>query len=726
MKKRGTWEDRTAEASNKGRQVKFAPKPKTTRYVKNVGQSGYDSNEERTDTETEERIVPRNTSTHSINSIMTSIQKINPIMINSSQADQDCLGLIDSGADTCMIGPEFYIEVQHDNRRVSIEGFGGPSHTIRNMRIGNGITAVDLEDQTVLLRISEAVVSPYKTIISTNQVRACSHQVDDTPLRYGGKQSIFPKDENFHIPLKYIGALMYMTIRKPTRKELNELPVIDLTNAAIWNPRTNETDEEQYLAEDYMNDTHAIHCRAFTKPGTPDMEHLKRCLGWKPTDVIKKTLENTTQYAENVVRLPMRMHFKSRYPALNVKRLRETFATDTFFSSEKALGGITCAQLYVGKESTFTEIYGMKTKNQMPETLQDFIRQWGAPSGLMSDSAKVETSKQIKEILRMYAIKDMQSEPNHQHQNYAERRIQEVKSTSTIILDQVKAPNCLWYHCLKYVVVLLNHLSSPNLGHKTPIEKAFGVTPDISALIQFYFYQPVLYLDTNKPSYPKSKELFGYWIGIAENIGDALTYQILTPEFQVIARSTLCPAYHPEHQNLCQAGGEIAGPPAAGTQDAHDFVHLPNLPTIDPLQKAHHPVVIDPKNIIGFEFVKTHNGFPHKAKVIEELEEPGKFLVALGDGEREEIMEYNEIMNFVEDQLSNDEEDQIWTFEAILNHRKNKKGKYELLIQWTTGEETWEPLNSIADQDPVSVAMYGNEAQLLNTPGWKRFQKYLN
>ena len=52
-------------------------------------------------------------------------------------------------------------------------------------------------------------------------------------------------------------------------------------------------------------------------------------------------------------------------------------------------------------------------------------------------------------------------------------------------------------------------------------------------------------------------------------------------------------------------------------------------------------------------------------------------------------MEYNEIMDFVENQLSNDEEDKAWAFEAILDHRKDKKGKYELLIKWTTGQKTW-------------------------------------
>ena len=119
----------------------------------------------------------------------------------------------------------------------------------------------------------------------------------------------------------------------------------------------------QYLVWEHREGTNVIHCKAITKPGTPEIEHLRRCLGWKPVDVIKKTLKNTTQYVENMVRLPMRMHFKSRYPVLNVKRLRETFATNTFLSRGKALGGYTCVQLYMGKESTFTSTYSMKTKN---------------------------------------------------------------------------------------------------------------------------------------------------------------------------------------------------------------------------------------------------------------------------------------------------------------------------------------------------------------------------
>ena len=74
--------------------------------------------------------------------------------------------------------------------------------------------------------------------------------------------------------------------------------------------------------------------------------------------------------------------------------------------------------------------------------------------------------------------------------------------------------------------------------------------------------------------------------------------------------------------------------------------------------------------MIGFLFTKDHNGFPHKAHVIEQLEDKTKYLVSLGDSGREEIMTYNDIMNLGEDQLSHCDEEQAWTFEAILNHRK--------------------------------------------------------
>ena len=114
-----------------------------------------------------------------------------------------------------------------------------------------------------------------------------------------------------------------------------------------------------------------------------------------------------------------------------------------------------------------------------------------------------------KKILWMYAIKDMQNEPHHQHQNYTRQHVQEIKSISLTIMDSVIARKCLWYLFMKYVTYLLNHVTNPKLDNNTPIEKVSDVTLNMSAINQSYFYQPVMYLKTNMSSFPSSKELIG-------------------------------------------------------------------------------------------------------------------------------------------------------------------------------------------------------------------------
>ena len=213
----------------------------------------------------------------------------------------------------------------------------------------------------------------------------------------------------------------------------------------------------------------------------------------------------------------------SRFPALNVKRLLEVYATDTFFSSENALGGYTCAQIYVGKKSYLTEVFGMQKESSMAETLNDFIRKWGAPSRLLSDNAKTEIGKAVKEVLRKYNIKDLQTEPHHPNQNPAERRIQEVKKTSNNIMHRTGAPGHLWYLCIQYVAYLLNRIAHRRLDFRTPIEVAVRETPDISSLLQFHFFQPLFYYEKIDNYFPDSTERLGWWVGMAEGVGDALT-----------------------------------------------------------------------------------------------------------------------------------------------------------------------------------------------------------
>ena len=103
----------------------------------------------------------------------------------------------------------------------------------------------------------------------------------------------------------------------------------------------------------------------------------------------------------------------------------------------------------------------------------------------------METSDTWKSILRKYNISSSTTEPKHPQQNYAERMIQEYKKFINLIMDRMGTPDEYWMYVTEYVVYLLNHMSVKRLKWKTPIEVAFGYTPDISALLQFSFYENV-------------------------------------------------------------------------------------------------------------------------------------------------------------------------------------------------------------------------------------------
>jgi hypothetical protein len=48
----------------------------------------------------------------------------------------------------------------------------------------------------------------------------------------------------------------------------------------------------------------------------------------------------------------------------------------------------------------------------------------------------------------------------------------------------------------------------------------------------FYWFEPVLYLDpVSKFQYPETTERPGYFVGFADNVGDALTFKILKNSF---------------------------------------------------------------------------------------------------------------------------------------------------------------------------------------------------
>jgi hypothetical protein len=416
-----------------------------------------------------------------------------------------------------------------------------------------------------------------------------------------------------------------------------------------------------------MKTLHQQYPQRTVTPRKADFEKLRPNFGWVSADRIRDTVAATTQYFRATNHHPFRKHYKSRFPAANVYRRPEWFATDTYFCDTPALddgipghGGARMLQLYTGVESLFLAGYPMREEGQMPQTLEDLIRDHGAPLGLFSDNSKVQKSTAVKQIQRMYCIKDAQCEPEHQHQNFAERRIQDVKRLTNSIMDRTGTPAVFWLLCTLYVIYLMNHLAHDKLGGLTPITRAFGTEADISALLQFHWWQPVYYAahgssSTKSGSFSsESKEKLGRWVGVAEKQGDALTYLVLTDDTQqVIARSAVRPASEPMFPNK-RADKAAAASKSDGGEDekSTDVIYsLADGLQVDPADLK--LPVFSPEELLGLSFLKkTDDGQTMRAKVVRKIRDMDsdnhqqiKFLVEIGgDDQLDEILS---TMNFL-------------------------------------------------------------------------------
>ena len=183
--------------------------------------------------------------------------------------------------------------------------------------------------------------------------------------------------DGYATPLECRSGLMYMsTIGKPTDQDLDQYPHVLLTSPHEWDPSAldyshpNPHGYPSWAPDPSARDQHDpridecgnIHSRAIhtlsilsdtpttsiqkydQQPTTIDYKKLKPYYGWVNAETIKKTIENSTQWAVTSTRFPMRKHFKSRFPAFNIPCRNEAVATDTIFSDTPAIdSGVTMA-----------------------------------------------------------------------------------------------------------------------------------------------------------------------------------------------------------------------------------------------------------------------------------------------------------------------------------------------------------------------------------------------
>jgi hypothetical protein len=93
-------------------------------------------------------------------------------------------------------------------------------------------------------------------------------------------------------------------------------------------------------------------------PVEPAYDKLRPYFGWVSTEIVKKTLAQTTQLARTTTGTLLKNVYRAQNPALNVIRRNEPVATDELFSITPAVDcGATSCQIFVGMTTDVVDIY---------------------------------------------------------------------------------------------------------------------------------------------------------------------------------------------------------------------------------------------------------------------------------------------------------------------------------------------------------------------------------
>jgi hypothetical protein len=473
----------------------------------------------------------------------------------------------------------------------------------------------------------------------------------------------------------------------------------------------------------------------------PDYTALCPMFGWLDPKIIEKTFELSTQLACLPMGTMLKRAFKSANPALNVICCSEPVACDIVYAD-------TPAEIFVGFTFKVTDMYGIKTDKQFINTLEDNIREQGAPSKLISDQAQVEISEKVKSILCTLFIGEWQSKSHQQQQNPAECHYKTVKAQANVILDRTGAPEYTWLLALQYTCFLLNHCYDSTIS-AIPLSLHTGLTINTSIILRFSFYKKV-YFQRNETKFPSgSKEALGYMVGFADHVGNALCYKILTDDMmKILYRSQLSPC-NEDNPNLrvdppdreISDNSPIRPVIQSVTERPIDVVQEDNATasTLEPGSSID-ALIFGPEDLMGRTFLlnpKDNSTIP-RACIVEFLKDYEsklhnnptriKFRCALGNEGEEEMITYAKLLNYL--QQDTDNPLVYWKFCKIISHQNVERNhpdyngfSINIIVEWENGEQTVEPLAIIAESNPVTCALYAKNNNLLNKPGWKCFKR---
>jgi len=239
------------------------------------------------------------------------------------------------------------------------------------------------------------------------------------------------------------------------------------------------------------------------------------------------------------------------------------------------------------------------------------------------------------------------------------------------------------------------------------------------------------------------------FVGFAEHVSHAMTFKVITDDSQkVLFDSAIRSAMTPGAPNL--QVDPLGGEPPSIMKLRHDpATQMPfdpggqdpsPSPTIEDETKSSQLPMFHPSDLVGHTFLldPQEDGQPFHAHIVQAIEdqdanlhstaEQFKFHCSINDDQYEEILLYNEILNYIEQ--PDDDGTKLWKFRHIIAHEgplkpndpTYKGSRYNVMIKWEDGKVTSEPLTIIAADDLVTCAIYARENDLLEHKGWKHFK----
>ena len=684
--------------------------------------------------------------------------------------------MVDHGANEGLAGPDMR-GIHRTYRKINIQGID--NHEVADLDVVTAATLLNTPQGKVTGIFNEyAYLWKGSSIHSSGQLEWLQTNVDETAVKVGGTQLITTLDE-YSVPLLIKDGLAYATpLGKSTDQDMDTYPHVFITFPDEWDP--SQVPDQPF--GDPMFDAHGdfnepiianLNTLLDAPPGDCDLHQSSpqepdwntQCpfLAWTTPSSIKDTFDVTTRHGTAPhTQDYIKKHFKPRYPVFSIPRCSEDVATDTIFSDTPAVDdGSTMAQFFCDHDTLVCDAYGIKSTKQFINTLSDNIRKWGAMDTLISDGGNYDISKGVTDFLHFLVIQDYQSESYHQDQNKTETCFGPAMRYTNTVMNTSGYLACCWLLCLQYIFVVLHHLASPTLQGICLVQALQGTTPDISFMLHTSFYEPVYYrIEFSEPDFhllSSSNEKKGHWVGFADNPGDHLTWRILTEDTQkiIICYGIQSALRTTTNQCLASPSGEGTTLPSSipypqqsknslpldpFDESTPNFEQFVNCQSGEDEDNPIHMAKIDIPNFLGRSFLlpPEDNGEHHMAKIID-IDDHGqplediKFKLKINKDQAEETMSYNQLMDYIQKGTDAEEDpDPLFKFRDIVAHQgplestdpDQKGSKYNVMVEWESGEVTYEPLALISKDDPITCAVYAKKHDLLDTTGWKHLKRY--